>query len=140
MSHAYRLARVAAGGYWVGFDAAQQAALAEAFASLSVATYAARFDGFSGEHFAVRGTTPAGRDAVLVANDLVKGDGGAVAINYMLRNVDGAWRIVDIYLDAKYSEVAVKRSEYSSVLKSEGLTGLLKRIADKVKQLKAGGA
>jgi len=133
------MARAAAGSFWATLGDGGQARLVEAFTRLSVATYAARFDGFSGERFEVKGESPAGRGVVLVANNLIKNTGDPVAINYYFRDGEGGWRVADVMLEAKYSELAVKRSEFTAVLKSDGLAGLLARIEDRIRQFRKGG-
>ncbi len=42
------------------------------------------------------------------------------------------WRVVDVQLKGAYSELATRRSEYSSILRRSGLATLLAAIADKV--------
>ena len=126
------MARVAVGKHWDSLDAAQQKQLVESFSRLSVATFAARFDGYSGESFRVAGEADQRRNTVLVSNELIKSGGEAVPINYLLRKIDGEWRIIDIFLDAKYSELALKRSEYSSVVSRKGFDGLLGVMEEKI--------
>lgn len=131
------MAAVSVGRHWRKLDDAQRKRLVDTFARMSVATFAARFDGYSGEHFEVKGEQPGPRSAVLVRNDLIKSDGEAVPINYLLRQRDGEWRVVDVFLDAKYSELALKRSEYSSVIEKDGLEALLASLEDHIKKLAA---
>ena len=50
-----------------------------------------------------------------------------------MRSTDAGWRIVDVYFKAKYSELAVRRSEYRSVYKRVGLDGLMAAIEQKIK-------
>lgn len=126
------MARIAVGKHWDSLDAEQQAQLVESFSRLSVATFAARFDGYSGESFQVEGETDQRRNTVLVSNQLIKADGEAVPINYLVRQIDGEWRIIDVFLDAKYSELALKRSEYTSVVSREGFEGLLGVMEEKI--------
>ena len=47
----------------------------------------------------------------------------------------GRWRIVDVFLDGTISEIATKRSEYTSILDKEGFDGLLTRITAKTAEL-----
>lgn len=122
------MAGISAGSHWRGFSAEQKAKLSEAFGRMSIGTFANRFDGFSGERFKVTGEEPGPRGTVLVRNKLIKSDGDSVEINYLTKDYGGAWRVVDVYLDSKFSELAVKRSEYTSVLDKEGLEGLIARI------------
>lgn len=131
------MAAVSVGRHWRKLDDAQRKRLVDTFARMSVATFAARFDGYSGEHFEVKGEQPGPRSAVLVRNDLIKSDGEAVPINYLLRQREGEWRVVDVFLDAKYSELALKRSEYSSVIEKDGLEALLASLEDHIKKLAA---
>lgn len=131
------MARVAAGRYWRDLDPEQRALLADAFAHMSVTTYAARFDGYAGQSFQVGETIEQPRGGALVRNRLIKSDGEAVAIDYLLRDFDGRWRIVDVFLDGSISEIATKRSEYTSILEQDGFDGLLARINAKIAELAA---
>ena len=45
------------------------------------------------------------------------------------------WQIIDVLLDTGISELARKRSEYSQVLRSEGVPGLLRTLNDKTASL-----
>ena len=129
------MARVALGRHWKTLDETQRAQAVESFGRLSVATFAARFDGYGGETFKVIGEKSQRKDAILVKNRLLKRDGDQIPINYLVRQVDGEWRIVDVFLDAKYSELALKRSEYTSVVQREGFDGLIGIIEAKITQI-----
>jgi phospholipid transport system substrate-binding protein len=131
------MARLSVGRHWKDLDRERREHLIERFAQLSVATFAARFDGYGGEVFRITGEEPQLRGAVLVQNQLVKVTGEAVAINYLLRPNDGDWRIVDVLLDGKFSELALRRSQYTSLLKNQGYDGLIEAMAAKVADLAA---
>lgn len=128
------MARVSVGRHWRGLSNEDKRSLVEAFTRLSIATFASRFNGYSGERFEVTGEKEQPRGAVLVFNHLVKSDGEAIAINYLMRKGKSAseWRIIDVYLEAKYSELATKRSEFTSAFKRKGLAGLLAIIEQKI--------
>ena len=123
--------------HWRSLETEQKKELTQAFGRLSVATFASRFDGYGGEQFRISGERELGKN-ILVLNELVKQSGEAISINYVVRNFDGRHRIVDVYLDGKYSELALKRSEYGSVIKLEGFTGLLAALQTKIDQYAAG--
>jgi len=129
------MARGAAGRHWSALQSDEKERLAEAFARMSVATYAARFDGYDGERFEVGEVVEQPRGRVLVRNRLITGAGEAVSIDYLLGEFDGEWRIVDVFLDGAISEIATKRSEYGSILKRDGVDGLLARITEKTAEL-----
>ncbi len=138
--HLHAMAQIAAGSYWRKLGDAERDRLADTFARMSITTYAARFDGYDGERFEVLGERPALRGSMLVENKIVKADGEAVPINYLLHEVDGQWRIVDVLLDAKYSELAVRRSEFTSVLKSKGFDELIGRLQRRISDMEAKAA
>ena len=132
------IARAATGRYWKRFDAAQREPLIGAIGRLSVATYAARFDGYSGERFRSVSQRPGPRGTVLVNTELIKSNGEAVALNYLLRKTGTGWRIIDVYLEGKYSELAVRRSEYTAIIKRKGLGGLFAAIEEKIAGYESG--
>lgn len=129
------MAEVAVGRHWQEFDQEQKRKLIDTFRRMSVATFASRFDGYSGETFEVGATRDGPRGSKLVANRLVRTDGEAVPINFLLREAEGEWRIVDILLDAKFSELATKRSEYTSVVERQGVDRLIELLDRKVAEL-----
>jgi phospholipid transport system substrate-binding protein len=130
-----RMASIAAGRHWQGLGPAQKRRLEEAFARMSIATFAARFDGYSGERFVIEGEEESLRGAVLVRSHLIKADGEAVAIDYLLSRRDATWRIIDVFLEATVSELATRRAEYGAVLANEDLEALLRRIDERAEAL-----
>jgi len=131
------MARISAGGGWRTLDEATRGRFVEAFGKVSIATYAARFDGYGGESFEILGEAPGRRKTVLVRNHLVRTGGDAVAIDYLLKATEGRWRVVDVYLDGKYSELALKRSEYGAVIKNHGIAVLIQSLDEKAAELAA---
>ena len=128
------MARVSVGRYWRTMSAEEQRRLVDAFTRLSVASFASRFNGYNGERFEIEGTKEQPRGAILVLNNLIQADGEPIAINYLMRRGGnpGHWKVIDVYLDAKYSELATKRSEFTSTIKRKGVEGLLVMIEEKI--------
>ncbi len=133
------IARVSTGLHWRRAEPAQQDKMIDALTRLSVATYASRFDDYSGESFRVLSEQPAPRNTVLVNSEIVKSGGDTVRINYLLRKGDAGWRIVNVYLKGIYSELAVRRSDYAAELKRGGFDALLAAIEKKIADLRADG-
>jgi phospholipid transport system substrate-binding protein len=130
------MTRIAVGSGWSSLSADQQAALSDAFAKFITATYARRFDGYSGEKFTTNGTRPVG-DGVLVETQLIKADGEPIALNYVTKQADGRWQVVDVFLTGTISELATRRSEFSSVFRRAGYEGLLTSLQQKVAQIES---
>lgn len=126
------MAEVAAGIYWSKATDEQRRQYVDAFGKMSAATYAARFDGYSGEKFDVVGADEEGRSSIVVRSEITEGDGAHTNISYLLRNFDGHWKVVDVYLNGSISELAVRKSDFSDILKSGGMDGLIKAIDEKI--------
>ncbi len=133
------IARASTGRYWRQANEDQKRRIVDAITRLSITTYAARFNGFSGESFRTLSEQPAPRGTVLVKTEIVKSDGDTVAINYLLRETSGEWRIVDVYLDGVYSEIALKRADYAGILKRAGFDGLFTEIENKIAEIEREG-
>ena len=127
------MARVILGSHWSSIGAAQRQAFTEAFTDYSIGVFADRFDGYEGERFEVLGEQPARRGTVLVRNQIVKGDGETVAINFLTRpeKDGGDWRIVDTILGGMASELATRRSEYDGIIERQGIDALIQALKDK---------
>jgi phospholipid transport system substrate-binding protein len=129
------MARVSSGRYWRELNQDQRRQLIAAFTDYSLATYATRFDSFDGERFEVLDEQAAPADAIRVNNQIVPANGQPIRIDYLLRQRGGAWRIVDVYLKSSVSELAVRRSEFTSLLAKQGFDGLIAALKDKVAAL-----
>jgi phospholipid transport system substrate-binding protein len=70
-----------------------------------------------------------------VRTRLRKADGETVRLDYLLRQFDSQWLIIDVLAKGSYSELATRRSEYISVLKREGFEGLIAKLDRKVAEL-----
>ncbi|RDD63722.1 ABC transporter substrate-binding protein [Ferruginivarius sediminum] len=134
------MARLSAGRHWRELSEAEQQSFVEQFGRMSTATFAARFDGYSGQSFEVLAPRDGPRGTKLVPTRIVKPAGDSVSIDYLVRQFDNSWRVVDVYLAGKYSEVAAKRAEYTSIIERDGFPALIKRLKSKIASLKAGAA
>jgi phospholipid transport system substrate-binding protein len=129
------MTKTAVGAPWETMQPAQRTALVDAFTRMMVATYAKRFDGFSGETFEILLTAEQPPADKLVKTRIIAEGGKAYAINYVMRKSETDWRIADVYLDGTISELASRRAEFTAILKSGGPDGLLaaiRRQADKL--------
>jgi phospholipid transport system substrate-binding protein len=133
------MTRIAVGPTWPSLTPEQQAALTSAFSRMTIATYAARFDGYDGERFEVD-PAPVERGADRIVNTrLIQKTGEPVVLNYLMRSSGGEWKIVDVYLSGTISELATRRSEFTAILKSGGPDALIKTLRARIDKLSAGG-
>jgi phospholipid transport system substrate-binding protein len=125
------IARTVVGKYWETFSPEQKSRFVETFRNLSVATYAKHFDAFSGERFRTVSEKDLGNGQILVRTRLVKSNGDEVTLDYLLRQVGNQWRIVNAIADG-VSDLALKRSDYTSFLKSKGFDPFIAKLSEKI--------
>lgn len=125
------IAQIALGQYWGRLTAAQRSEFVKTFTRLSIATYAARFDAYGGEIFTKPTERKLGGGDVLIESQLRSPDGSKVQFAYQLRRIDGHWRIINIIANG-VSDLALKRAEYTSVIRSHGFKALLAKLKDKI--------
>lgn len=129
------MARLAVGPYWQQMSAAEQKSIVESFSRMSVAIYARRFNGFDGESFEFLAQEPGPRDTTWIRTRIVVPSSENVALNYLTRDFcDQGWRIVDVFLAGSISELATRRSEYTSVLRQSGVAGLIAALEEKINE------
>ncbi|MCH2170746.1 ABC transporter substrate-binding protein [Myxococcota bacterium] len=123
----------------------------ETFSDFVAANWARQFDGWSNYEFESQGVEDAPRETRIVKTRLVRPDDDDVKLHYRLREVarsDGepgeetgsgeentsgsSWRIIDVYSNGTVSELALRRSEFSSLFAREGFDSLMKTVRAKV--------
>jgi phospholipid transport system substrate-binding protein len=68
---------------------------------------------------------------VIVHTKLIKSGSDTVQIDYLMRESDARWQIVDVYLAGTVSELATRRSEFSSVMRRGGAEALVDALQKK---------
>lgn len=121
------MARLAVGPTWTKLSPTQQNGVIAAFARYTTATYADRFNAYSGEQLQVTGAETAASGTV-VRSRVVKSNGEAVRIDYLMHQSGNDWQIADVYLVGAVSELATLRAQFSSVLARDGVDGLVEML------------
>jgi phospholipid transport system substrate-binding protein len=130
------MTRLMVGPQWQNLPPEQQHQLVDAFGSFSIATYANRFDDFSGESFTVDDTpVKLNNGDLIVKSQLVKSDGDPIELDYLMHEDNGRWLIIDVYLSGTVSELATRRSEFSSVMRRGGPAALVQLLQQKAVEL-----
>lgn len=126
------MTRLSVGSAWANFSSQQQAALVAAFSRYTIANYAHNFRKFSGQSFVVDGNViTRGQDEV-IQTSLTSPDETPTSLLYRMREVDGAWKIVDVYYNG-VSQLTLHRVEFASAIASGGapvLIAYLNRTSD----------
>jgi phospholipid transport system substrate-binding protein len=127
--------RIAVGPEWNSIAPEQRAALSEGFERMTIATYANRFDGYSGERFEVDPNAETRNTGKIVHTKLIQSSGEPITLNYLVRGSGNDWKIVDVYLTGTISELATRRSEFSAILKSGGPNALVESLRQQAEKL-----
>lgn len=133
------MTRAVVGPVWASTSESQHRQVTDAFGRYVAATYADRFDSYRGQKLEVTGEQPRA-PGVIVDSRIVRADGTPVVIKYLMRQNGDGWRVADVYLQGTISEVATRRSEFSSILRSQGVDGLTASLDSKAEMLVSGAS
>ena len=133
------MSKLAVGPAWDTLQPAQQAGIQEAFGRMMISTYASRFDDFTGEQLNVVQTVDQPPADKLVKTQILQSNGKPVALNYLMRGKGTEWKVVDVYLDGTISELASRRAEFGSILKTGGADALIGSLRQRGDKLLGGG-
>ena len=126
-----KIARIVVGKEWEKLSGAQQQELVDIFIKLSIASYAHNFNDYSGESFVFDSEEETARGGVVVHSRLIVPDDKPVKFDYMLKEKGNSWRIINIIANG-VSDLALKRSEYTTILQREGFDALIAKINEKI--------
>jgi phospholipid transport system substrate-binding protein len=128
------MARLSVGPAWATLGDAQKQQVIDSYGRYISAIYAERFDSYHGQKLEVIGQNPAPA-GVIVRSRIVKADGDPVMVDYLMHQSGDGWVIADIYLDGTISELATRRSEFASIIRNQGIDGLIEALNRKADML-----
>jgi phospholipid transport system substrate-binding protein len=126
-----KIARIVVGKEWEKLTEPQQKQLVDVFSRLSVASYAHNFKDYDGETFTFDTEEETSRGGVVIHTLLTIPNDKPVKFDYMLKENGDSWRIINIIANG-VSDLALKRSEYTSILQREGFDALIAKITEKI--------
>ena len=131
------MAAQSTGRYWKTFKEEERSLFLKTYTDWTIATYAGRFDGYSGERFDLVSESAPLQGTVTVISNLIKQNNEEVRFHYLFREIDGVWRIVDIQISG-VSQLALTRAQFVGVIKDKGFNGLISMLRDKTGDLEKG--
>ena len=131
------IAQLTLGPYWGRLTPAERQAFVRAFTKLTVATYAAQFRRYSGQAFRRVTSQEVAQGDVLVETELTTHGRKDATIDYLVAPTGGRWEIVNIVANG-VSDLALKRAQYTAIIRKKGFPALLATLRDKVAQLSHG--
>lgn len=128
------MAKLSIGSLWNGLTPEQKQRASRAYRRYIAAVYASRFDAYAGERLEVLGEQKIKR-GTLVKSRIVKSDGEPVAIDYMVHDNVVGYQVRDVYVTGSISELATRRSDFASILRNNGIDGLIATLNKKADDL-----
>ena len=122
---------IALGAHWKKLEPAQKSAFMGKLTDLSVATYAAQFKEYGNESFQFDSSQDLKNGRMLLRYNLVAPKEKPVKFEYIVAQVEGPWRIINIIVDG-ISDLALKKAQYTSVIDREGFDALLNKLTQKI--------
>ena len=130
------MTQVAIGPRWSSLSADERTKLTEAFRRFTIASYANHFADFTDQRFEVLPETQSVQGATLVLSRLnVRDRQKPVQLNYVMRETEGRWQVIDVYAEGTISELARRRSEFGAVLNRSGVDALADRLVERAQTL-----
>jgi len=129
-----KMAKLALGKNWRKADAKQQKEFTEVFRQLLVRTYSKSLSEYTGQEivylpFRIKD----GAKRATVKTEISQSSGFPIPIDYTLFLKGDAWKVYDIKIDG-LSLVTNYRGSFAKEIRAKGISGLIKRLADKNKQ------
>lgn len=123
-----RMSQLVIGKYWVDATPAQREQFKQQFTYFVTRTYSTALSSYTNEKvrfMPVRGNSNG--DRVQVNSVIEQSNGQNVSVNYRLLLTNGQWKVYDFIVEG-VSMVENYRSQFSNILRTEGMDGLLKNL------------
>ena len=134
------MAEKSIGRYWKPLSDADKARWRALFLEYTAANYAGNFDHYANQRFEISGEEPSQNDTTVVHTMLIDPGGENTALDYRLHHTPQGPKVIDIYLKGTVSQLALQRSDFTSVLERGGFDALMTTIRGKIDDLAAGRA
>jgi phospholipid transport system substrate-binding protein len=126
-----RMTQLAMGRNWKNASDAQKETLVKEFRQLLVRTYSTSLSQFKNQTIDFKPAKIAAADTEVTVKTLVNQPGGQpVPIDYSMQKVASGWKVVDVTVEG-VSLVTNYRGEFNEQIRTGGIDGLVKTMADK---------
>ena len=128
-----KVARLVLGRAWRSASDEQKKGFIVEFRTLLLKTYAVALSKYQDQEIKFKPTRMSDTDEiVIVKSEIIQGGAQPIRVNYALSKRTGKWLVFDIVIEG-VSLVTNYRSQFSSVIKKNGIDTLIKRLAKKNK-------
>jgi phospholipid transport system substrate-binding protein len=121
------MTQLSVGPDWSNFKPEQQKELITAFSRYTIANYAHNFNSFNGQKFEVDGNVLTRGDEKIVQSSLIPPGGTPTNLLYRMRNVNGAWKIIDVIYNG-VSQLILHRTDFAAAIAGGGAPALIAHL------------
>jgi phospholipid transport system substrate-binding protein len=118
------MTQLSVGPDWTKFSPQQQTALVAAFSRYTIANYAHNFNDYDGQSFHVDDNVINRGPDKIVRSSITSPGGTPTNLLYRMRDVDGTWKIVDVYFNG-ISQLTLHRVDFASAIAAGGAPALI---------------
>ena len=123
------MTRLTVGPSWSSMSESDRQKVIAAFRRMTVANYAANFNDYGGQQFVVDPTVVDRNGEKIVRSRMIPSGGNApIPFVYRMHMSANGWKAIDVYLNGVISQLATRRSDFSSTLQSGGPTALAEKV------------
>ena len=130
------MGRIALGYHWRELNATQRSQFSQLFTAFIENAYLSKIQDYTGQDVAVLGQNSEGQGFARVRSQIIQPGKQPIKVDYLLRDMDGDWRIYDVTVDA-ISIVANYRNQFNRVINDQGFDKLMADMRAKQQQLQA---
>ncbi len=131
------IGRFVLGRHWRKASQEQRDDYQRLFGEFVVKTYSSLLGGYTDEEFRFGSARPIGKKGdVLVRTSIIRPDAPPVKTDWRVRTRDGQQRIIDVIIEG-ISMASTQREEFASVIKGQGMEGLLQALRARTQRLPA---
>jgi phospholipid transport system substrate-binding protein len=117
--------------YWRTATPDQQSDYQALFSEFVLRTYARRLGGYANEQFKITSAKPLGSRDALVLTEISQQAGPPITAGWRVRDTNNSYKIIDVMVEG-VSMAATQRSEFETVVRNQGLVGLIEILRAKV--------
>jgi len=128
------ISKVILSRYWNELNERQQRDFIALFSRLSIATYASRFDEYSGQSFRTTGVEQLRKERLLIRTELINPGEETVQMDYLMQQNNGRWYIISVIANG-INDLSLKRAEYAAIINNKGFNQLVAEIEKKIQDM-----
>ena len=119
------MTRLSVGPEWTTLPPDQQRAAVAALTRYVIASYAHNFRDYADEKFQVDHVANRGTDKIVQTRLVSTKD--TTNITYRMRELDGGWKIIDVYYDG-ISQLTLQRTDFGAAMAKGGVAALVSHL------------